>query len=78
MDAERWTRRFSVAGQEFEAHFLRRPFREGLEVAVMVRDEVLRIAEFGFGEQALLEKLSHEITRRLAEQPTSDESGEDR
>jgi hypothetical protein len=53
---EVWSKTFEVDGREFEAVFMRRPFREGLEVRILVDDQVLSIAEFGFGETALLEK----------------------
>lgn len=53
---ENWTRTFEVDGETFTATFIRRPFREGLEVRVVLEDQVISVAEFGFGERALLEK----------------------
>jgi hypothetical protein len=53
---EVWSRSFEVEGRMFEAVFSRRPFREGLEVTIEVDGKTLRLAEFGFGETAMLEK----------------------
>ncbi len=62
---EVWTKPFSVDGQDFEATFVRRPFREGLEVHCMVSGVTVRVAEFGFGETALLEKLRARVIELL-------------
>ncbi len=57
MSAERWVRTIEVAGQDFEAECIRRPFREGIEVRIALPDgEVLSVAELGLGERALIEK----------------------
>jgi hypothetical protein len=62
---EVWTKAFSVNGRDFEATFVRRPFREGLEVHCTVNGEIVRVAEFGFGEMALLEKLQVRVSELL-------------
>jgi hypothetical protein len=68
---EVWSVPFEVEGQQFEAVFARRPFREGLEVQVAVGDDVLRFAEYGFGETALLEKVKTRVAAWLAERRSS-------
>ena len=62
---EVWSKTFEVDGREFEAVFMRRPFREGLEVRIEVDGEVLSIAEFGFGETALLEQAKTMVADHL-------------
>lgn len=62
---ESWTKSFEVDGRTFEAEFFRRPFREGLEVRIDVDGEVLTVAEFGFGEVALLEKAREMVREHL-------------
>ena len=64
---EVWQRPFTVNGREFEATFIRRAFREGLEVQVTVDGQVVRVAEFGFGEQSLLEKLISQVSELLSQ-----------
>jgi hypothetical protein len=61
MELQVWDKSFVVDGLKFEATFVRRAFREGLEVRCLVFDEVVRVAEFGFGEMALLECLKERI-----------------
>jgi hypothetical protein len=57
MSEERWIRTLSIAGREFSAECVRRPFREGLEVRISLpNDESISVAELGLGEAALLEK----------------------
>lgn len=51
-----WTETLEVDGLRFQAHFVRRPFREGVEVRIKTSQGVITIAELGFGERALLEK----------------------
>ena len=62
---ETWTKTFEVEGRTFEAHFSRRPFREGLEVRIEVDGDVLSIAEFGFGETSLLERARELVREHL-------------
>lgn len=62
---EVWTKTFEVDGREFEAVFIRRPFREGLEVRIDVDGEQLSVAEFGYGEMALLEKARTIVAEHL-------------
>ena len=62
----RYSRVVRHRGVSYKVRFSKRPFREGLEVAVKLRDgTVLRVGELGLGEQALLEKLGGEIDRHL-------------
>ena len=57
MSEERWSRKIEVAGNAFDAEFIRRPFREGLEVRITLQDgEIISVAELGLGENALIEK----------------------
>lgn len=62
---EVWTKTFEVDGREFEAVFIRRPFREGLEVRIDVDGEEISVAEFGFGETSLLEKARAMVAEHL-------------
>lgn len=67
MVEERWSRQIDVAGSIFDAEFVRRPFREGIEVRVALPDgDVICVAELGLGEKALLEKLSALLLERLS------------
>lgn len=63
---EVWSKTFQVGEREFEAVFIRRPFREGLEVRVDVDGEILSIAELGYGETALLEMARAMVERHLS------------
>lgn len=62
---ERWTKFLEVSGRRFEVVFIRRPFREGIEVRIDVDGEVISIAELGFGETALLERAKTAIAELL-------------
>ena len=53
---ETWTREIKVCGERFELLFVRRPFREGLEVRVNVRGKEISLAELGL-DVDLLEPL---------------------
>ena len=61
---ERYTKRFQHRGVRSTAVFLRRPFREGLEVTVTVGDATIRVAELGLGERALIARLKALIDGR--------------
>jgi hypothetical protein len=50
----------------YEAVFVRRPFREGLEVRVECDGELLSVAELGLGEAALVERITALIRERTA------------
>jgi len=54
---EHFTRRFQHKKVQYKAVFSRRPFREGLEVTVVVGESTIRVAELGLGEKALLLKV---------------------
>jgi hypothetical protein len=54
---EQFTKRFQHRNKRYTAVFLRRPFREGLEVSVKVGTQTLRVAELGLGEKALVLRL---------------------
>ena len=56
-----WVREFEVDGETYRATFVRRPFREGLEVVIDLPAGPLRLAELGLREQALLEKATRLI-----------------
>jgi hypothetical protein len=55
--SEQWERELVVNGERYTAVFLRRPFREGLEVYVECNGTVISVPELGLGEAALLEKV---------------------
>lgn len=57
MEASEWVRELEVNGQIYRALFIKRPFREGIEVRVEGPDGTLCVSEMGLGEQALLEKI---------------------
>lgn len=65
MAEERWFRQIEVNGVEYRAEFVRRPFREGLEVRVELPDETITIAELGLGELALLERARSLINEKI-------------
>jgi hypothetical protein len=62
---EKWTEQFEHRGTTYSAEFVRRPFREGLEVSVLVGEDILKIAELGLGSNALVEKLRSMIDQHL-------------
>jgi hypothetical protein len=63
---ESWERTFEVDGRVFTARFLRRPFREGLEVYVDCDGVMLSVPELGLGEAALIERASSLVKEQLA------------
>lgn len=69
MSEEEWTVRFEVDGQPYDAHFVRRPFREGLEVSVEVGDATITLAELGYGEAAILQALEERIRKLVGSPP---------
>jgi hypothetical protein len=70
MSAKRRQREIEVAGQKYQVTFIQRPFREGLEVEVACGDEILRFAELGLGEEAVLEKIRAAILQKTNSSPT--------
>lgn len=66
---ETWTREIKVCGERFELLFVRRPFREGLEVRVNVRGKEISLAELGLGERALIERAIARIEAELRSIP---------
>jgi len=62
---ETWKRSIEVCGEVFELLFIRRPFREGLEVHVTVHGTAIRLAELGLGERALIERATARIEEEL-------------
>jgi hypothetical protein len=63
---ESWERTFEVDGREYTARFIRRPFREGLEVYVQCDGVTLSVPELGLGEAALIERASKLVREQLA------------
>ncbi len=57
-------KKYIIDGEEVLVTILKRPFREGQEILVTYRDEEFSLPEYGFGEEALKEKLTAEIQRR--------------
>jgi hypothetical protein len=68
---ETWERTFEVEGRSFVAVFIRRPFREGLEVYVECDGVTLSVPELGLGETALLEKATALVKAQLAKTRTA-------
>lgn len=64
MESEEWQREIEVEGRVYLVTFVKRPFREGLEVRVDTPDGTISVAELGLGEQALLEKVKSLLKRR--------------
>ncbi|WKZ56639.1 MAG: hypothetical protein QY326_07880 [Bdellovibrionota bacterium] len=65
---ESWQKHFQHRGVTYCAEFVKRPFREGIEVSVEVDGTVIRFAELGLGEQALIHRLKFEIDSFLRNQ----------
>lgn len=53
--------------KEYKIHFIKRPFREGLEARVEINGEQVVIAEMGLGKLALIERIKAEIDRRMGD-----------
>jgi len=71
MEASEWSREIEIDGVVYQAVFLKRPFREGLEVRVTLPDETIAVAEMGLGENALLERVrAIIIARRTIAKPS--------
>ncbi len=66
--AELTSARFRHKGQWYQAHFTKRPFREGLEVAVNTPKGMLRISELGLGRRASIVKLKLALDNYLKSQ----------
>lgn len=66
MTEETWTREIEVGGERFTATFIRRPFREGLEVRIDLPTGPIVLAELGLGERALLEKARAAIREKIS------------
>jgi hypothetical protein len=64
MSADRWRHQIEIEGETYELEFIKRPFREGLEVRVETRFGAISVAELGLGELALIERVKAEILRR--------------
>ncbi len=58
MEAAKWSRELEIDGAVYQAIFIKRPFREGLEVRITLADKTLTVADMGLGESALLERLA--------------------
>lgn len=63
---ETWIKRFQHQKVQYVAEFIRRPFREGLEVRTRIGKKTISISELGLGEQALLRKLKFEVAKLTA------------
>jgi hypothetical protein len=59
-----WSQTIELDGMKFEAEFIQRPFREGIEVRIKTSQGIVRIAELGLGERALVEKARSLIRSR--------------
>jgi hypothetical protein len=55
---------FTYRGKEYTISYLKRPFREGLEATVNIDGESFHVAELGYGEEAVIERIKAEIDRR--------------
>lgn len=63
MEFEEWEREIEVEGAVYRVTFIKRPFREGLEVRVPTAEGAISVAELGLGERALLEKVKSLIKK---------------
>jgi hypothetical protein len=57
-------KKYIIDGEVVLVTIIQRPFREGQEILVTYRDEEFSLPEYGFGEEALKEKISAEIKKR--------------
>ena len=64
---ESWSETIDVDGALFEVFFLRRPFREGLEVRVSVDGETVSFGELGFGHTEVRLRAVEEIRTLMRE-----------
>jgi hypothetical protein len=64
MEASEWARDVEIDGITYRAIFIKRPFREGLEVRVALPDGTVSVAELGLGETALLERVREILVAR--------------
>jgi hypothetical protein len=78
MEASEWSREIEIDGVVYQAVFLKRPFREGLEVRVSLPDETISVADMGLGENALLERVRAVLIARGAKSKPSDPGDVDR
>jgi hypothetical protein len=69
--SERFERDVVVDGKRYIAVFIRRPFREGLEVYVECEGVTLSVPELGLGEAALVEKVGALIREYLRKKRTN-------
>ncbi len=60
-----WTENIEICGKNYALTFRKRPFREGLEVELMLGEQLIKIAEFGLGREALIEKVTEHVGNYL-------------
>jgi len=65
---ESWIKKFQYRKIPYVAEYIRRPFREGLEIRTRVGKKTISISELGLGEKALLQKLKFELSKHLDRQ----------
>jgi hypothetical protein len=61
---EEWPQVIEVDGVRFQAQFVSRPFREGIEVRIKTSQGIISIAELGLGERAIREKCAALVRSR--------------
>jgi hypothetical protein len=72
MEASEWSRELEIDGVVYRAVFIKRPFREGLEVLVTLPEQTISVADMGLGENALLERIRAILIARSATSKPSD------
>ncbi len=65
MSNKKWIKGIDIDGTLYQAVFVQRPFREGIEVLVPLSSKTLSIAELGLGEQALIEGIKELVRAEL-------------
>ena len=65
MSNKKWIKEIDIDGTLYQAVFVQRPFREGIEVLVTLPSKTLSIAELGLGEQALIEGIKELVRAEL-------------
>ena len=56
-----WKKLIIINGEEVEVTFIKRPFREGLEIEATYHGERVRLGDLGLGEEGLIEALREAI-----------------
>jgi hypothetical protein len=63
---ESWSELFEIDGREVTVTFVRRPFREGLEVRIECDGQEWSCGELGYGLTEVRERVAEEVRKRLS------------